>query len=202
MAQPEDYGDCGQFRQGIPHQTLTKGGSEHKFSPNLTFMYILLSKGSLRMGDFHISPTCWHVDPNAPNQWTIAGNYNPYFAKNGVPEVSAPMTLWWMLSDDFGCESAEFAPYFRSSEYVKLSPDRLRSALYWHKGKSVLIIITNFTGEEAQGEVKLDLAKLGLTGKKLIARDGFLDDDYGIAGDTVKVTIPVRSYRLIRIETK
>src|ERR1043166_3239144 len=189
MAQPEDYNDCDQFRQGIPHQTLTKGGSEHKFSPNLTFMYMLMSKGSLRMSDMHISPTFWYIDPKAPSMYTIAGDFDPYFAKNGVPEVAAPMTLWWMLSDDFDCQHAEFAPFFHSGEYVKLNPDRLRSSLYWHKGNRALIVVANFTGEDAQAGVKLDLKKLGLDGKKLIARDGFLDDEYPIEGDTVKLTI-------------
>jgi hypothetical protein len=202
MKQPEDYGDCDQYRQGVPYQTITKGGLEHKFSPNLTFMYTLLVRGSLRVTDFHISPTCWYESDESPGAASIAGDYNPYFAKAGVPEVAAPMTPWWMLTDDFDCEHAEFAPFFRSGEYMKVTPDRLRSALYWHPGKAALVIVCNFTNEEAPAEVKLDLAKLGLTGKKLVAWDAFTDDEYPVTGDTVKVTIPVRNYRLVRVEAQ
>jgi hypothetical protein len=198
---PEDYPDCDGFRQGIPHQTLTKGDA-HMFGPNFYYMYMLLTKGTLRIGDMAVSPTCWYVNTNAPNMWVMNGEYNPYFAKSGVPNVALPVTLWWMLSDDFGCQSADFVPFFHANDYLKMAPETLRAAVYWHNARDALLIVCNFTKDAVQATVKLDLKKLGLKGRTLMARDGFLDDEYPINGDTITLTIPDKNYRLIRVEER
>lgn len=199
---PEEYPDMMAYRVGVPHQTLTKGGLEHKFGPNYTFLYMLLVNGSLRHSAYMNQPGAWHIDPKAPSMYTVAGEYDPYFARSGVPEVSNPSTLWWMLADDMDLEHATFVPFFRVAPYLTFAPGDLRGALHFHTGRSALVIVANTTAADLQGEVTVDLKKLGLDGKNPVAFDAFTDDEYKLEGGKVKVAVPSKSYRLVRIEGK
>jgi|GEM_PF-6454329 len=130
---PDDYADSVAYRVGVSHITLTKGGKEHKFSPNITFMYMLLFNGSLRMINAHVNPAAWHVDPASPNTNIynyVKGPFNPYFIKSGMGMIAAPMALFWQLQDDMNLKEATFVPFWRNEPYLKLSAEPLRCSFH------------------------------------------------------------------------
>ena len=64
-------------------------------------------------------------------------------------------------------------------------------------------ILTGMTGGGKSLILKaLDFLMGARSSKDLIAFDAFTDDDYELAGDTVKLTVPTKSYRLVRVEEK
>ncbi|MDP7130779.1 MAG: DUF6067 family protein, partial [Planctomycetota bacterium] len=189
---PEDYPDSLAYRVGVPHETLTKGG-EHRFSPNMTFMYMLLNNGSLRMSSFHINPGAWWVNPEDKNPspyYRMRGSYNPYFARSNTGWVAAPMALYWMIQDDMNLREAEFIPFWRVGEWMTLEPKSARCSFHLRKGHSALLIVANTTGQPAEATIKLDLEKMGLSGLKLVAYDALTDDPYELEGGTLKLKVP------------
>lgn len=200
---PEDYPENTAHRFGIPHETLTKPGSQHAFSPNFTFMYMLMQNGSMRTMSAHLRPQMWHVNADAAaHSYYRIDEFNPYFAQSGVGWVASPFVLWWMLQDEFEMRSASFVPFWRADEWLALSPDDLRASMWLHEGKDAIICAANFSGEPVDAQVKIDLAKCGLTNLDLDAYDAFTYEDYVIEGDTVTLTVPATSYRLIRVEQR
>lgn len=199
LVMPEDFGRGNQWRTGIPTEILHKG-SDFKFGINYLMNYTLLFDMSIRFWNRHFHPRYWHPDLEAetPYRSRKMGEFNPYFVKMGVEEVSSPNALWWQLKDDFGARSATFTPFWR--EPVSLNHEKLCSSIWHHQGRAVLMVVVNFSNESVNARAALDLNTLGLEGQPLVAYDAWLGDAYNLSGGEVSLTIPAGEYRLIRVE--
>lgn len=105
-----------------------------------------------------------------------------------------------MLKDEFGCEQAEYHPFWRIGPYAKLNDENLRTSLWLHPGEAALFVMSNFSAEPTQAEVSVNVSRLGLEGKQIRAYDAWTDDEYPFDGSTVRLTIPGAQYRFIRLE--
>jgi len=201
LSLPEEYSDGTAYRYGVPLETLTKPGSQHKFGPNFVMMYMLMFNGSQRTYNFHLNPGSWYVRDDASNQSYLTwGEYNPYFARSGTGWVAAPLGLWWMLQDEFGMEEATFHPFWRNPSTHQVAPDNIRSSLWLRKGEAALFAVCNFGKESVDTALMLNLEELGLSGQNLCVYDAFLYEDYPLNQNVVRLTIPSKSFRLIRVE--
>lgn len=68
----------------------------------------------------------------------------------------------WRLREQFGCEQAEFLPYYRNQQEVATNAERLLVSLYRHQGHGVLVVAANLESEPVEALVKLELARLDL----------------------------------------
>jgi len=73
----------------------------------------------------------------------------------------------WKLRDQFGAKEAEKLFYWKNQEYVRVSPEKCYATLLKHPKNGVLAFISNLRPDAAAVNVRLNLDKLGLRGKKL-----------------------------------
>jgi len=89
----------------------------------------------------------------------------------------------WRVFDQFRRKEAEWIPYWRSGDYVRVEPSEVYVSLYRHPSNGVLAVVSNLRGEKASCKVAFDLAALALdrvsvsepvAQEQLAARDGTL----------------------------
>ncbi|MFW6060273.1 MAG: glycoside hydrolase domain-containing protein [Phycisphaeraceae bacterium] len=195
---PEDFADNHQWRHGVPLELLTKR-RKHRFGPNYLFMYAMLYDMSLRSFSIFMEPEWWHVNPDDPSIYR-RGPYNPYFVESGTPELATPLVLWWALKDEFGTRHAAFHPFWANAGLVQLNHGRLRTSLWAHSGEGVLFMVANFDDEAVDAVMTVDLSQFDLADRKLAAYDAWTDQAYVVDQTTIRLTIPSREYRLVRLE--
>ncbi|NCO35755.1 MAG: hypothetical protein AUJ92_11510 [Armatimonadetes bacterium CG2_30_59_28] len=78
---------------------------------------------------------------------------------------------------------------------------KTKVSLYYHKGESALMVVTNYNKEERQARLDLSLDRLGLQGKALSAKNMMTDEVHkvGRAG-SLSLRIPAKSFVLLRVE--
>jgi hypothetical protein len=189
-------------RYGVPVRILTKAAGM-PYSPNYLYLYTHLYHMDLRNRPMQLKPEAWHWKPDDPyhRRGNDIGRYAPYSTGTpGVHSVPCPQGISWMLKDEFGCEQAEYHPFWRIGPYAKLNDEHLRASLWLRPGKAALFVVSNFSAEPTQTELSVDLSKLGLEGKPLRVYDAWTDDEYRFDGSTFRLTIPGAQYRFIRLE--
>lgn len=103
----------------------------------------------------------------------------------------------WKLSDDFGRKQAQFLPYWENAGLAQCSQPDVYVSLYKHPTNGVLAVVSNLGRQEATAEVRLDLAKLGLAGQTLTARDGLDRQPLDVNDGLVKLTLPSLGFKLV-----
>lgn len=189
------------FRYGVPIQILTKGRGM-PYGPNYLYLYALLFNQDLRCRTVHLFPSAWYYNEKDPQRQRdkSLGEFKPYFAKMDVHSFPIPQALWWMLSEEFDRQHADFHPFWRNEQFISLNDDKLRCSLWLHPGQRAMFVVSNFKREAVDAEVKVNLETLGLAGRTLRAWDAYTDEDYPIQDGAIKLTIPGTQYRLVRIE--
>lgn len=102
----------------------------------------------------------------------------------------------------FDTKSAVWVPWFKGENvcYTVADP-KVKASFYYHEGKDVLLLAANFNAEAKTVDLKLDPAKLGLSGRTLKAVNTLTDQKIDVAADgTVKMTIKPKSFLLIKID--
>ena len=202
---PETFGyGVLHHRYGGPVRILTKGPSM-PYSPNYLYLYTHLYHMDLRNSPSLLMPGAWHWEPDDPHhrRGDDLGEYAPYsLGKPGVHSLPCPQGISWMLKDEFGCEQAEFHPFWRNGACATLNDGRLRTSLWLHPGEAALFVVANFSPDPTDTELSVNLANLGLAGKALVAYDAWTDEDYSLDGGVIRLTIPGAQYRFIRLEQR
>ena len=104
---------------------------------------------------------------------------------------------YWDVRDEFGVKEAEWLPYWRNSEQVKVSPEGCYASVWKHPEGRVLAVVSNLTEETLN--VTVDLAALGLQGDPT-AREPVLGEHFTIEGAKVRLRITPQDWRAVWIE--
>lgn len=68
----------------------------------------------------------------------------------------------WHSMDAFDRRNAEWIPYWRNRDYIRVSPKNAHASIYRHPENGVLAVVSNMNGERKNVTVKLNMKKLGL----------------------------------------
>ena len=112
-----------------------------------------------------------------------------------------PLTVSiWRLMEDFGRHEARFLPYWNNAEAVQLAAKGCVASVYQHPENGVLLIVSNPTGEAAQGDLTLNPAALGLAGKTLVAVDGLSREPVPMNKARVAISLPSLGWKYVWIK--
>ncbi|MDD3925114.1 MAG: DUF6067 family protein [bacterium] len=115
--------------------------------------------------------------------------------------MSTPHIAILNLMKSFGIRQAEWLPYWRNGEYIKLEPGHLKSGMYLHEGRKALIVVSNLNKEPVNGAaVTLNLDKMKFTGKSIKVTDALLKTPVSIENGRIKLDMESERYRLLLIE--
>jgi len=103
----------------------------------------------------------------------------------------------WRVSDEFGRKEAEWLPYWRNGDWVKVSPETAKVSFYRGK-KGVLAVISNLGSEETDVTVTWPQESLGLPADRT-ARDALTQELLPLDGATLRLRLPSFGWRLVWI---
>jgi hypothetical protein len=103
---------------------------------------------------------------------------------------------------DFRTTDAQWLPWWQAElGYCRSDDPKVKVSFYYHPGKNVLLLAGNFNDEDKTPSIDLDLAKCGLTGKLLRARNVLTAQDVPLTADGhLAPLIRGKSFVLLRIE--
>ena len=107
---------------------------------------------------------------------------------------------------DFGIRDAQWVPYFRDEDrgqrFCKGDDPNVKTSLYCHAGKRVLLIIANFNKQDKTVSLQLGLSALGLSGKKLKGETTLTKLPVPLAGNgRFSVAVRAQSFALVTVST-
>jgi hypothetical protein len=114
-----------------------------------------------------------------------------------------PVYETWLAKDKFGIadDDVEFLPYWKNSEYVSSSNDKIKVSIYRKKGR-LLVIAANIAKTPKEAEIKINFANITALKKPSKVFDGITDEKLEIKDSTLKLNLPARDYKMIIIEGK
>lgn len=137
------------------------------------------------------------------------GRFAPSFAVSLLHDVlvrahSSPENLQlassiWKVTDDFGRKEAQFRPYWENQDQVTAGPDGVYASLYVHPRNGVLAVVSNLGKTDTRAEVGLNLARVGLSGRTLTARDALSGETVPLEGGKFAVPLPTMGWKLVWI---
>lgn len=101
----------------------------------------------------------------------------------------------WRVSDEFGRKQAEWFPYWRNGEFVRVSPETAKVSFYRGK-KGILAVISNLGPEEAEVTVTWQKEPLGLSAD-LAAHDPLTQKPLPLDGATLRLRLPSFGWQMV-----
>lgn len=105
----------------------------------------------------------------------------------------------WKLWEQFGRHEAQWIPYWTQDARIKTNRPEIKVSLYNRPGKGLVAVVVNTGGQEAEAEVKLDLAALGHP-KPLRARNVLTDAELPFAEGRLQAKLPSLGLLLIHAQ--
>ena len=108
-----------------------------------------------------------HDIPVRPNN----RNYDVLSHKQLTENYFNMMIKLWKMRDEFDAKHAKKIYYWQPQQrqYISVNPDKCYVLLFYHPGASVLVYVTNLNKHKRNVNVTLNLDKLNLAGKTLVA---------------------------------
>jgi len=129
--------------------------------------------------------------------WALAILHDVPVRAENLRDLDTEASLW-TLREQFDVKNAEWLPYWRNGELVKIRPEGCYVSLYRHPANGVLAYVSNLGKETAQVEMILDAPALGLK-PPLVARDALGGDVVECKGTTLSLSLPSQDWRVLRI---
>ncbi len=101
--------------------------------------------------------------------------------------------------DDFGRKEAEWLPYWRNADYVRVSPEGAYASLYRHSRNGVLAVVSNLGRQERTVTLHPNLPKLGFPPTTLVAHDALSQAPLQMDNGQLAVKLPSFGWKLIWI---
>jgi|GEM_PF-2294751 len=103
----------------------------------------------------------------------------------------------WRARDAFGAWRADWLPYWRNQDVVRVRPEGVKVSLWARPGKGALFAISNLGHEDARANVHVRWNKIGLEGDRepldLLSEELPLR----VRGSGMDVSVPAHRYRLV-----
>ena len=99
--------------------------------------------------------------------------------------------------DEFDYAHAEFIPYFDPQPPLTTGVKDIQASAYKKADGSVLLVVANLSKEDRSGEMKINLARLGLTVAKAISWPDKAPLE--LKDGVVKLDVPRLGYRMVRL---
>jgi hypothetical protein len=136
--------------------------------------------------------------------WTLGWSYRKASAFTLLHDVLAePDTgdlelesKLWRLSDEFGRKNAEWLPYWRNAEYVKVTPKGAYASLYKYPRNGVLAVVSNLSRANATVHVQLDFEKLELR-KDATIKDSLTGEPLALQNGEVELNLAPLGWKIV-----
>jgi len=103
----------------------------------------------------------------------------------------------FLALDEFGYVEAEFIPYFDPNPPASTDLIDIHTSAYRRSDGAVLLVIANVGKEDREGEVKVDLERLGLPGAKALSWPD--KAELAMADGTIRLQVPRLGYRMVML---
>jgi hypothetical protein len=102
---------------------------------------------------------------------------------------------------EFDTKSAVWLPYYKGENgFYQVDDERTKISMYYHSGKSILMLAANYNSEAKDVTIKLNLDKFDLTGKTIKAINTLTEEKFDVSENgEMNVPIKPKSFRLIKI---
>jgi len=105
------------------------------------------------------------------------------------------------FTPDGGGPLRPFQVKYEIPKESKLLPEEaVGASVYCRKGKRSLVVVFNYTRDDGVAVVKIDVDKLGLKGKRVLATDAFTRNTWVRADRRISLPVKSLNYRLIWVE--
>jgi hypothetical protein len=100
-------------------------------------------------------------------------------------------------------KNAQWYPWFKAENNILSCADgKIHAAAYVHDGKSALLLVANYNQANVNAKIKLNLDKLGMSGKKITASNELLQLPITVNGNEIVVPVLAQKFTLVKIEAK
>jgi len=99
--------------------------------------------------------------------------------------------------DDFGYVDAEFLPYWAIDRFVKSADEDIKVSAY-RLPRRVLLIASNFSGEERRVDLRENLSALGLP-EGAVAFDAESGERLPFKGGALPLSVPAKDFRMVKL---
>ncbi|MDD5706022.1 MAG: hypothetical protein PHR35_08860, partial [Kiritimatiellae bacterium] len=96
---------------------------------------------------------------------------------------------------------AEWWPYWKSAELLRVEPAQVKASFYLHRGRRALVVFSNIEPQPVTAHASLDLAGMGFS-QPVSACDQILKQSVPMENGRVSLDILDERYRILLIETK
>jgi len=114
--------------------------------------------------------------------------------RGGLEQIESRL---WKAMDAFGKKTAEWLPYWRNSGVVKTTGEGILAGLYVHAGKDLMLVVSNLGPREADSTVRLDLARLRLSGRSLSASDVLTGEKLPLQNGSLRLPLKSMAWRML-----
>jgi len=114
----------------------------------------------------------------------------------GVSQHFAVTDKVFKSLDEFGMNSVRFLPYWENEELAGASSGNIKVSIYSKNGKA-LLVVSNLGEKDKTLDIKIDIAKFGLNGKKLKVEDVYSGEEVSWNDSKLGLTIKRKNFRLI-----
>ena len=103
-----------------------------------------------------------------------------------------------------GFRTAEWIPYFKGEGIYYKEPGKYtKVSMYLHKGSDAFLIIGNLSQETSNVSITLDLKKMGMDGKVLVAQNALTNMPIKIGtGGILEARVKGKSFILVNLKGK
>jgi hypothetical protein len=125
---------------------------------------------------------------------------NLFTPKHGSYDLDAqPMQEIWAASAWVDRSTAEYLPWWRNAEFIKVEPsdDMVLHALWLQKGKKALLCLSNLDPKPRTLTATLDFGKMGFKGAT--ADDAITGAPVTVNGNVISLPVEAERYRLVRL---
>jgi len=103
----------------------------------------------------------------------------------------------WRVMDRFGRSQAQWLPYWRNADLVRIRPEGSRASLYRHPRHGVLAVLAHLGKRPATVRWRLDLAALGLDQGSARAQDALTGEPIALRGGAGASALPPLGWKLV-----
>ncbi|MGM0493565.1 MAG: glycoside hydrolase domain-containing protein, partial [Armatimonadota bacterium] len=131
-------------------------------------------------------------DHNRILNWADRNNYQPN---------SYPAHRVWAAREWVGATPETFVWYDESERYATFIGDDAYLSMHLRPGEKALLALSNWTADEREVPITLNLGELGFAGATLQAEDAITGEPVAIHGDAMALQVRGDNYRLIKVFT-
>ncbi len=131
--------------------------------------------------------------------WAFSLLHDVPVRPNGTGKDLDLIASIWKVMEAFGRKEAEWLPYWRNTEWAKISPASVYVSLYRHPENGILAVVSNLGGKKQKIRLALDTNRLGLEDQSLRVNDVLQNESIPAPDGIVRLRLQGLEWKLLWI---